>query len=155
MVQANTFGAAIVGSVAELPKYQCWKSSYFKTINCFQKVLYACGKKKNKQTKTLLKSAPCILLTLTRNVSSRILICRWWGGQWGTDCFLYSLKQSNTCWTVGGLLQARHGSLCCWCKNSNILLCFNENSVRDLTSPLLVLLYFDILSQGHSCNMLL
>ena len=49
MVQANTFGAAIVGSVAELPKYQCWKSSYFKTINCFQKVLYACGKK-NKQT---------------------------------------------------------------------------------------------------------
>lgn len=46
MVQANTFGAAIVGSVPELPKYQCWKSSYFKIINCFQKVVYACGKKK-------------------------------------------------------------------------------------------------------------
>ena len=48
MVQANTFGAAIVGRVPELPKYQCWKSSYFKIINCFQKVVYACGKKKKK-----------------------------------------------------------------------------------------------------------
>lgn len=49
MVQANTFGAAVVGSVPDLPKYQCWKSSCFKIINCFQKVLYVRGKKHRKK----------------------------------------------------------------------------------------------------------
>lgn len=75
MVQANTFGAAIVGSVPDLPKYQRWKSSYFKIISCFPKVLYVRGKKQTEKN-TLSKSALYMLLTLTRNVSSRILICR-------------------------------------------------------------------------------
>jgi hypothetical protein len=76
MVQANTFGAAIVGSVPDFPKYQCWKSSCFKIINCFQKVLYVRGKKQTEKN-TPSKSVLCMLLTLTRNVSSRILIGMW------------------------------------------------------------------------------
>lgn len=89
MVQGNTFGAAIIDSFPELSKYQGWKSSCFKIISCFQKVIYARGKQTKK---SLSKSVLCMSLTLTRNVSSRILIWRSWGGWGRTDCFLHCLE---------------------------------------------------------------
>lgn len=55
-------GAAIVGSVPDLPKYQRWKSSYFKIIGYFPKVLYVRGKKQTEKNTLSTKSALYMLL---------------------------------------------------------------------------------------------